>query len=99
MANREQLKVAGASTRFQPGNPGRPKGARNKLGEAFVAALLEDFKVHGVLTIQTVREDDPSTYMRILAGLLPREIAGPNDEPITITQVVYTWADSDKPPE
>ena len=24
---------------FKPGNPGRPKGARNKLGEQFIAAL------------------------------------------------------------
>jgi hypothetical protein len=31
------------------GNPaGRPKGARNKLGEAFLDALYDDFKVHGV---------------------------------------------------
>ena len=31
------------------GNPkGRPKGARNKLGEDFIQALYEDFQVHGL---------------------------------------------------
>ena len=32
--------------RFQPGNPGRPKGSRNKFGEDFIAALAEDFAKH-----------------------------------------------------
>jgi hypothetical protein len=27
---------------FQPGNPGRPKGSRNKLSEDFVAALYDE---------------------------------------------------------
>ena len=37
--------------RFQPGNPGRPKGSRNKLGEDFIAAVAEDFAKHGMKAI------------------------------------------------
>ncbi len=62
--------------RFLPGNSGfggRPKGARNKLGEAFVSALHDDFAEHGVAALAKVREDDPATYMRVIAGLLPKE--------------------------
>lgn len=58
---------------FKPGNPGRPKGSRNKLGEAFIAALHDDFTEHGVATIQAVREDRPHEYLRVVAGLLPKE--------------------------
>jgi len=58
----------------QSGNPaGRPKGARNKLGEAFVAALHDDFEQHGVQALAEVREKDPAAYMRVIAGLLPKE--------------------------
>jgi hypothetical protein len=45
--------------RFQPGasgNPnGRPKGSRNKLREAFLQALADDFETHGKDTIVKVR--------------------------------------------
>lgn len=63
--------------RFKPGNnggPGRPKGARSKLGEAFIAALHDDFMVHGVDAIQTVREEKPEHYLKVVASLLPKEI-------------------------
>ena len=70
---------------FQPGNPGGPGrkvGSRNKLGEAFVTALLDDFNIHGVAAIVTVREEDPSTYVRTIAGLLPKEMTGEDGEPL-----------------
>ena len=62
--------------RFLPGNSGfggRPKGSRNKLGEAFVSALHDDFEQHGVQALAEVREKDPAAYMRVIAGLLPKE--------------------------
>lgn len=57
------------------GNPaGRPKGSRNKLGEAFIEALHADFAEHGVTAIQKTREDDPAAYVRVIAGILPKEL-------------------------
>ena len=59
--------------RFGPGNPGKPKGARHALGEAFVKALHDDFVKHGVETIAKVREDKPDAYVKVVASLLPKE--------------------------
>ena len=58
----------------QSGNPaGRPKGSRHKLSESFLKALAEDFDQHGVGVLAKVRETDPSTYVRVIAQVLPKE--------------------------
>jgi hypothetical protein len=59
---------------FAKGNPGRPKGARNKLGEAFIEALHDDFNEHGVAAIRTVRAEKPDQYLKVIASLLPKEM-------------------------
>ena len=60
----------------QSGNPkGRPKSSKQKLAEEFLAALNEDFKVHGTAAIQKLREEDNSTYCRILAGIVPKDVS------------------------
>jgi len=67
-----------ALTRFKPGqsgNPkGRPKGARSRLGERFIQALAEDFEEHGINAVQTVRLRDPTAYIKVISGILPREV-------------------------
>jgi hypothetical protein len=59
---------------FAKGNPGRPKGARNKLGEAFLEAMLEDFTRHGTAAIEVVRAEKPDQYLKVIASLLPKDI-------------------------
>lgn len=59
---------------FQPGNPGRPKGARNKLGEVFLKEMLSDFEQHGPKVIETVRTEKPDQYLKVVASILPKEI-------------------------
>jgi hypothetical protein len=59
----------------QSGNPkGRPKGARNKLGEDFIAALAKEFDEHGETAIRSVREAKPDVFLRIVADLVPKDI-------------------------
>lgn len=60
--------------RFKPGNPGRPKGSRNKLGEAFLEAVLADFEKHGVAVIERVRLEKPEQYLKVIASILPKEV-------------------------
>ena len=55
------------------GGPGRRVGSRNRLSEQFIADLRSDWEVHGPAVIEAVRTTDPSTYLRVVAGLLPRE--------------------------
>jgi len=63
--------------RFEPGNnggPGRPKGSRNKLGEAFVADLQADWEENGVAVIEAVRSEKPDVYMKVIASILPKDL-------------------------
>jgi hypothetical protein len=63
-------------TRFQPGNQhgGRTKGARARLSDKFFTALSADFDERADTVIAAVRENDPSTYLNIVARLMPKEL-------------------------
>jgi len=74
--------------RFQPGNPGRPKGSRNKLGEAFIAALHDDFEEHGVAAIQQVRAERPHEYLKVVASILPKELKVTTESDLTDDQLI-----------
>ena len=80
-----ELHPALAANQWKPGqsgNPaGKPKGARNKLSEAFVAALFEDFEEanatgesNGKAAIAKVRAEEPGTYLKVIAALAPKQI-------------------------
>jgi Family of unknown function (DUF5681) len=57
------------------GNPaGRPRGSRNKLSDDFVAALYNDFQEHGSAAIAACRAEKPDVYVRVIAGLLPKDM-------------------------
>lgn len=57
---------------------GRPKGARNKLGEEFSQALADDISKHGSDAVKRCREEEsPAVYVRTIVGLLLREINAP----------------------
>lgn len=59
----------------QSGNPkGRPKGSRNKLGEAFLSDMLEDWEEYGKSVIESVRAEKPDVYMKVVASILPRDL-------------------------
>jgi hypothetical protein len=59
----------------QSGNPaGKPKGARNKLGEAFLQDMLTAWEAHGTAAIQKVIEERPHEFIKVVAGILPSEV-------------------------
>ena len=67
----EPVLLRGDGGRFLPGNgsTGRPKGARNRLGERFLHDLHQDWQVHGPGVLARVREEEPGTYLRVIAAL------------------------------
>lgn len=63
--------------RFLPGNnggAGRPKGARNKLGEAFIEDMLADWEANGPAAIVQVRTEKPDAYLKVVASILPKDL-------------------------
>lgn len=53
---------------------GRPKGSRARLSEKFFAALHDDFEENGVAAIARMRFHDPSTYISVIAKLMPQKL-------------------------
>lgn len=69
---------------FKPGNrlgSGRPKGSRHIITESFLKSIAKDFNTldpatqekKGAIAIRKVRENDPSTYLRVIASLQPKD--------------------------
>jgi hypothetical protein len=72
---------------FQPGQPktgGRAKGIRNRLSHTFLEALQKDFAEHGEEAIRICRIEKPNEYVKIVAGLMPRELDITNN---TLTEI------------
>ena len=63
--------------------PGRPKGARNKLNEESLLALLANFSKGGEQAIEQMRIETPGAYVRVVFSLQPREIKIERGEDMT----------------
>jgi hypothetical protein len=73
----------------QSGNPaGRPKGSRNKLGEAFIEALQADFADHGAEAIVKCRTEKPDAYLKVLVSILPKELKITNESDLSDEQLI-----------
>jgi hypothetical protein len=59
---------------FSSPSAGRPRGIRNLLQRRFIEALARDFDEHGEGIIRVVRVEEPATYLRLIASVLPREL-------------------------
>ncbi|MCS3449544.1 hypothetical protein M2222_001635 [Bradyrhizobium elkanii] len=60
----------------QSGNPaGRPQGARSKFAEVACADALKHWTSGGSDVLERVKKEDPSTYLRVLFSIIPKDIA------------------------
>ena len=53
---------------------GTAKGTPQRLTAKLFDTLCADFDVHGADAIRSCREEQPQGYLRLIAGLLPKEI-------------------------
>ena len=63
-----------STPKFGPGNPGRPKGAKNKLQEAFWEDFAAAWEKHGVSALEKVAVADPSTFVKVAASTMPKDV-------------------------
>ena len=71
--------------RFLTGNsggPGRPKGARNKLSEALLQALADDFEANGAAVIEQVHTERPHDYLKVCASVMPKRLESEDVTPV-----------------
>ena len=53
---------------------GRPKGSRNKLGEAFIQDVYAKWQEKGSESLTRMIEEEPGAFVRVVAGILPKEL-------------------------
>jgi Family of unknown function (DUF5681) len=59
----------------QSGNPaGRPRGSRSRLSESFLSDFHTVWEEEGIQAIRRCARNDPSTFVRVAASLLPHDI-------------------------
>ncbi len=59
---------------FKAGNPGRPVGSRNKLGEEFLKDMLSAWQADGIDAIRRVIAERPQDFLKVVASILPKEV-------------------------
>ena len=58
--------------RFKAGNPGRPKGSRNRMTNRLAMALLDDFSANEADNIERLRRWHFQQYVQLMGRFLPR---------------------------
>lgn len=72
--NTEPKRLGGPpETWFKPGNPGRPKGSKNKLTEDFLSDVLEAWQERGSAAISAMIDEKPGDFVKMVATLVPKE--------------------------
>lgn len=70
--NTQQKRVIGRP--FQPGNPGKPKGAKHRLQEDFVKDVQAAWTEKGKEAIAMMIADKPGDFVKMVASLMPKDV-------------------------
>lgn len=58
---------------FEPGNPGKPKGAKHKLQESFVKDVYAAWQERGAAAVNAMIDEKPGDFVKVVASLIPKE--------------------------
>ena len=56
------------------GNGGRPRGSRNRLGEAFLEDLRKQWEISGAQALERMAQHDATGFVKVVASVLPKEV-------------------------
>ena len=59
--------------KFAPGNPGRPRGSRNRMSKGIAISLLAHYHAHEEEFLERLSKFFFPEYMRLLGCMLPRD--------------------------
>src|SRR5271167_2482312 len=66
--------VRDSGGRCVSGNPGRPKGSRNRMTNRLAMALLDDFTTHEEENLRKLRRWFFTDYVRLMGRFLPAHV-------------------------
>ena len=66
---------------------GPAQATRSQLGEAFLKTLLADWEKDGPLALAKMREEKPVDYVKLVAGIVPKEHGGVDGGAIGVTEI------------
>ena len=79
-------------TRFKPGNPGRPKGSKNKLTEDFIKSLANEWERRGDEAVQQLT---PKELVDAVGKLLPKDLNITHDDNLNEADILARLAEID----
>jgi hypothetical protein len=53
---------------------GRARGSRNRLSDSFISHLRDCWERHGVAALERVAVEQPEVLVKVIAGILPRDL-------------------------
>src|SRR5215831_11144529 len=68
------------------GGPGRPKGSRNKLAEAFIDEAYASWQKHGAVAFDRMATESPAKYCALMANLIPQHFTVEHDHALTLNE-------------
>jgi hypothetical protein len=73
------------TTRFGPGNPGKPKGATNHLTREIKQMVSEALEqAGGVDYLAAKAESHPAAFLALVGRVIPLQVSGDPDNPLAI---------------
>ena len=73
------------TTKFGKGNPGKPKGATNKVTTELKEMILQALgSAGGIDYLQRQAEEKPAAFLALIGKVLPMQVTGEGGGPLTV---------------